>query len=308
MKIKLKVLTFVTLGATLLLSPANAGTVDGISLIINKEPITLYDVFKYSQRFNLSKKEALDILVQQKLEESEIKKLGINIENFEVDQYIEKLAANNSMSQTDFIAMLKSKNIDIYEYKDELKNKLKRDKLYQKIVSTKLQQMGDGELKAYYNENLHEFSQASGFDVTIYTSANQESLLALRQNPMSTFKDVELKEGSFQAGKIDANLATLLNKTATNTFSTIVKSDQNYVMFYVKNKHNAQTVSLMMLKIIFRLNCLREKSKKRFKSILKNSNHLPILKWYVYHKLKRSLKATSLFNNVKDSLYQTYYQ
>lgn len=243
MKIKLKVLTFVTLGATLLLSPANAGTVDGISLIINKEPITLYDVFKYSQRFNLSKKEALDILVQQKLEESEIKKLGINIENFEVDQYIEKLAANNSMSQTDFIAMLKSKNIDIYEYKDELKNKLKRDKLYQKIVNTKLQQMGDGELKAYYNENLHEFSQASGFDVTIYTSANQESLIALRQNPMSTFKDVELKEGSFQAGKIDANLATLLNKTATNTFSTIVKSDQNYVMFYVKNKHNAQTVS-----------------------------------------------------------------
>lgn len=243
MKIKLKVLTFVTLGATLLLSPANAGTVDGISLIINKEPITLYDVFKYSQRFNLSKKEALDILVQQKLEESEIKKLGINIENFEVDQYIEKLAANNSMSQTDFIAMLKSKNIDIYEYKDELKNKLKRDKLYQKIVSTKLQQMGDGELKAYYNENLHEFSQASGFDVTIYTSANQESLIALRQNPMSTFKDVELKEGSFQADKIDANLATLLNKTATNTFSTIVKSDQNYVMFYVKNKHNAQTVS-----------------------------------------------------------------
>ncbi|MBN1839355.1 MAG: peptidyl-prolyl cis-trans isomerase [Campylobacterales bacterium] len=243
MKIKLKVLTFVTLGATLLLSPANAGTVDGISLIINKEPITLYDVFKYSQRFNLSKKEALDILVQQKLEESEIKKLGINIENFEVDQYIEKLAANNSMSQTDFIAMLKSKNIDIYEYKDELKNKLKRDKLYQKIVNTKLQQMGDGELKAYYNENLHEFSQASGFDVTIYTSANQESLIALRQNPMSTFKDVELKEGSFQAGKVDANLATLLNKTATNTFSTIVKSDQNYVMFYVKNKHNAQTVS-----------------------------------------------------------------
>ncbi|AFL69699.1 peptidylprolyl isomerase [Sulfurospirillum barnesii] len=243
MKIKLKVLTFVTLGATLLLSPASAGTVDGISLIINKEPITLYDVFKYSQRFNLSKKEALDILVQQKLEEAEIKKLNISIDAYEVEQYLENLANSNSMSKNDFIAMIQSKNIDIVEYKDELKNKLKRDKLYRKIISTKLQQMSDGELKAYYNENLHEFSQASGFDVTIYTSTNQESLLAIKQNPMGVSKDVELKEGSFQAGKIDANLATLLNKTATNTFSTIVKSEPNYVMFYVKNKHNAQTVS-----------------------------------------------------------------
>ena len=74
MKIKLKVLTFVTLSATLLFSPASAGTLDGVSVIINKEPITLYDVFKYSQRFNISKKESLDILVRQKLEDSEIKK------------------------------------------------------------------------------------------------------------------------------------------------------------------------------------------------------------------------------------------
>lgn len=243
MKIKLKVLSFVTLGATLLFSPANAGTVDGISLIINKEPITLYDVFKYSQRFNLSKKDALDILVRQKLEEAEIKKLGISVENYELDQYIETLATNNNMNKTDFLAMIRSKNVDIFEYKEELGNKLKRDKLYRKIISNKLQQISDGELKAYYDENLHEFSQASGFDVTIYTSVNQESLISVKKNPMSTFKDVELKEGSFQAGKIDANLATLLNKTAPNTFSSIVKSDQNYVMFYVKNKHNAQTVA-----------------------------------------------------------------
>ncbi len=243
MKIKLKVLTFVTLGATLLFSPANAGTVDGISLIINKEPITLYDVFKYSQRFNLSKKDALDILVRQKLEEAEIKKLGISVENYEVDQYIETLATNNNMNTTDFLAMIRSKNVDVFEYKEELTNKLKRDKLYRKIISNKLQQISDGELKAYYDENLHEFSQANGFDVTIYTSANQESLISLKKNPMSTFKDVELKEGSFQAGKMDANLATLLNKTATSSFSSIVKSDQNYVMFFVKNKHNAQTVA-----------------------------------------------------------------
>ena len=136
MKIKLKVLIFVTLSATLLFSPASAGTVDGVSVIINKEPITLYDVFKYSQRFNISKKESLDILVRQKLEDSEIKKLGITVDNFEIDQYIENLAISNNMNQYDFLNMIRSKNIEISEYKEDLKKKLQRDKLYKKIVST----------------------------------------------------------------------------------------------------------------------------------------------------------------------------
>jgi len=243
MKIKLKVLTFVTLCTTLLLSPANASTVDGVSVIINKEPITLYDVFKYSQRFNISKKEALDILVRQKLEDSEIKKQNISVDNFEIDQYIENLAISNNMNQYDFLNMIRSKNIDIAEYKEDLKKKLQRDKLYKKIVSTKMQQMSDGELKAYYNDNLHEFSQAAAFDVTIYTSANQQSLAAIQNNPMSAASDVGLQEGRIEAGKTDPKLLTLLNKTPKGKFTSISKNDSSYVMFFIKEKHNVQSVS-----------------------------------------------------------------
>ena len=243
MKIKLKVLTFVTLGATLLLSPANASTVDGVSLIINKEPITLFDVFKYSQRFNISKKEALDILVRQKLEDSEIKKQNISVDGFEVDQYIENLAISNGMNQYDFLNMIRSKNIDIAEYKEDIKKKLQRDKLYKKIVSTKLQQTSDGELQAYYNDNLNEFSQASAFDVTIYTSSNQQSLASIQSNPMSAASDVQLQEGRIEASKVDPKLQALLNKTPKGKFSSISKNDNGFVMFFVKEKHNVQSVA-----------------------------------------------------------------
>ena len=168
MKIRLFALSC-TLCAALCTTSLSAATIDGVAIVINKEPITLYDVYKYSKRFNIEKKEALDILVRQKLEESEIKKLDISVTNFDVDQAIETLAISNNMSQFDFINMIKSKNIDIAEYKEELKNKLKRDKLYRHILSAKAQQVSDGELKAYYNENQNEFSQASSFDVTVST-------------------------------------------------------------------------------------------------------------------------------------------
>ena len=239
---KMKLLTLATLILPLFLPNLSASTVDGISIIINKEPITLYDIHKYSTRFNLSKKDALDVLVRQKLEDSEIKKLGISADTFEVDQYIENLAISNSMSQFDFLNMLRSKNIDVSEYKEDLKSKLKRDKLYKKIVSTKMQQLGDSELNAYYAENQGEFSQASAFDVTLYSSADQQALQNISQNPMSAVSGVELQEMRFEAGKIDPKLALLLNKTAQGSFTTAVKAEQNFVMFFIKAKHNVQVV------------------------------------------------------------------
>ncbi|NCB53839.1 MAG: peptidyl-prolyl cis-trans isomerase [Epsilonproteobacteria bacterium] len=245
MKLKRTMLTLVTLGVTLFLTPSivTAATLDGVSVIINKEPITLFDVFKYSQRFQISKKEALDILVRQKLEDSEIKKQGISVDGFEVDQHIDKLAINNQMSTYDFLNMLRSKNIDTLEYKEEIKKKLQRDKLYQKIVRDKMKQLSDGELLAYYNENQNEFSQAASFDVSIYSSANQQSLTAIQNNPMSAMSDVELKDTTFEATKMDQNLAGLLNKTPVGKFSSVVKTDQGYVMFFVKNKHDVKAIS-----------------------------------------------------------------
>ena len=245
MKLKRTMLTLVTLGVTLFLTPSivTAATLDGVSVIINKEPITLFDVFKYSQRFQISKKEALDILVRQKLEDSEIKKQGISVDGFEIDQHIDKLAINNQMSTYDFLNMLRSKNIDTLEYKEEIKKKLQRDKLYQKIVRDKMKQLSDGELLAYYNENQNEFSQAASFDVSIYSSANQQSLTAIQNNPMSAMSDVELKDTTFEATKMDQNLAGLLNKTPVGKFSSVVKTDQGYVMFFVKNKHDVKAIS-----------------------------------------------------------------
>ncbi len=237
-----KLLILVTSALTFFSSTANAAVVDGISIIINKEPITLYDIHKYSTRFNLSKKEALDVLVRQKLEDAEIKKLGISADNFEVDQYIENLATSNGMSQFQFLNMVRSKNVNIDDYKEDLKNKLKRDKLYKKILSSKTL-VSDGELQAYYDANLNEFSQASAFDVTVYTSADQKALEKISQNPMNAASGVTLNEARFEATKIDPKLALLLNKTAQGSFSNIVKSEQSFVMFFVKHKHNAQTVA-----------------------------------------------------------------
>ena len=237
-----KLLILVTSTLLLFTSSLQATIIDGIVALVNKEPITLYDIQKYATRFNLSKQEALDILIRQKLEESEIKKLDIAVDDFEVDQYIENIATKNGMSPFEFSNTLRSKNISPDEYKEDLRNKLKRDKLYRKILSSKTL-VGDGELKAYYDANLHEFSQASAFNVAIYSSQNQQALEQITKNPMSVFKDDSIEEVRFETAKIEPKLAMLLNKTAENRFSDIIQTDKAFVVFLMKNKENAKTVS-----------------------------------------------------------------
>ena len=85
-----------------------AGLVNAISVIINNEPITLYEIYKYANKLHVSTKESLDVLIRQKLEDAQIKKLNISASDFEVESYIKKLATKNGISEFKFFEMLKS--------------------------------------------------------------------------------------------------------------------------------------------------------------------------------------------------------
>ncbi|MDD3324864.1 MAG: peptidyl-prolyl cis-trans isomerase [Sulfurospirillaceae bacterium] len=244
------------------LSTSQAGIVNGVSVIINKEPITLFEVYKYSQKLNISKKEALDILVRQKLEDAEIKKENITVDSFEVDKYIENIATSNKMSKEDFLNMLKSKNIDVIEYKKDMTTKLKREKLYQKAFAGKMQAIDEQDIAHFYNENKEMFTQASSFTITTYTSPDESALEKIQQNPMAVVAGVEIRNATVTPDKIDQSLQDLLNKTSSGSFTPIVKASNNFMMFYVKEKGGVQTASLDQAKNFIYNKLAREKEQK----------------------------------------------
>jgi len=49
----------ILMASTLISSLSFAGMVNGTAVIINKEPITLYEVYKYSEHFKIAKKRKL---------------------------------------------------------------------------------------------------------------------------------------------------------------------------------------------------------------------------------------------------------
>jgi len=238
----LKIIPRLLVSASLCATLGFSGIVTGVSVIINGEPITLYEVYKYSQKFKISKKESLNILVRQKLEESQIKKLGITADIFEVDKYIENLANRNSLSQYEFLNMLKEKEIKIDKYKKEIKEQIKRDKLYQSIYRDKIKVLKDSDLKKFYKNNPKEFKSANTFSVTVYKSRNAKSLQAIKNNPMLQPSDVKIENKILSAKNLDEKLKGLLNSTEQGKFTQILNLQNGLTMFYLKEKKDLKQI------------------------------------------------------------------
>lgn len=270
----MKIIPRILLGASLCATLSFSGIITGVSVIINDEPITLYEVYKYSQKFKISKKESLDLLVRQKLEESQIKKFGIDADIFEVDQYIENLANNNGMSQYEFFNMLKSKNIKVDDYKEEIKAKIKKDKLYQKIFAGKLRSIDESEVEKFYKSNPEQFRQANSFNVTSYTSTNGNNLVAIIKNPMLQPSGVQIEDKEIPASALSNQLKALLNQTKDGTFSKITTIKNQKLMFFVKEKKDFITLPY-------------DKVKQSIYRVLSQQKEQAILKDY-FEKIKAS--------------------
>ncbi len=244
MKILLKILVLLTFMTTF----SYAGLVNAISVIINNEPITLYEIYKYSNKYQISTQKALDILIRQKLEDAEISKQNISANNFEVENYIKKLATRNGISEFQFLQMLKDKGIKLSDYKKDVKKKIEQKKLYGKIFASKKIRITPKEIKKYYEANKNQFVRAKSFEVVAYESPSKQSLEKIKKNPMLSMPDVKAKQVKFQSGNMDKSLESLLNQTKSGEFTPAFKIGRGYTMFYLKAKDGIETMPFNKVK------------------------------------------------------------
>lgn len=270
----MKTISRLFLAASLAATLGFSGIISGVSIIINDEPITLYEVYKYSEKLKISKKESLDFLVRQKLEEAQIKKLRIDADVFEVDNFIEKIAAQNGLSQYEFLNMIKAKNIDIDDYKTEIKDNIKKEKLYASIYREKLTPIEEADIEAFYNENIKEFAVANKFEITSYISNDPQALQAILNNPMMKPETVQIENATLESSQLSNQLKSLLNATQIGNFTQISNIQNKATMFYVKDKSDITTLPLKDVK-------------QNIYSVLSKQNEAKILKDY-FEKIKAS--------------------
>jgi hypothetical protein len=229
---------------------ANAVLVDAVSVIVDNEPITIYEIFRLSKQYNISSKEALDILIRQKLELSQIKQMNIQVDDFALNQQIEAIAAKNNMGIQEFYRLLLSEGISADTYRLELKQTMQREKLYQYIMSNKYQNIEEEQLLFYYNNNPEEFKRYESFDVVKFESDNDKNLINVSYESAAADNNQTIRlsnEKIFSADE-NPNIIVALSMTKINAQTPVMQTKSGFVKYIITAKNGENIIPFEQVK------------------------------------------------------------
>lgn len=224
-------------------SIASAGLVDAIALVVNDEPITLYDIEKRSLEKNISKEDAVSQLVDETLFQELIKKHNITADVFDVNNYLEKLAASNGMDLYTFKSIIKQKYKDYDKYEEHTRKLIQRQKLTDKLVRGNLKIATEEDLKIYYENNSSIFQMATNVKAIQYASKNKADLNNIIKNPIANIQGVSKTPIDLDQGNLNPQLRYIINETNINQFTPIFTLNKQFVTLLIVQKDNQQIIS-----------------------------------------------------------------
>lgn len=215
---------------------ANARYVVGLVAIVDNEPITTYELNSVMAKTNLDKNEALNLLIRDKIELAQIKRLNISVSEFEIEQKIAQLAAANNMSVARFKSMVKSRGTSDEQLREDMAISIKKERLYAGILNTPTQNITPQNARRFYENNAGAFLQFGSISLIRYISNDANALNRQAKNYKADIKGVEKEYLTLKSANIAPRLAYTLNTTKNGEFTPILESPLGLERFYIVSK------------------------------------------------------------------------
>jgi len=233
----------ILLALFMLVSISSADIMNGVALTVNDDPITLYDIKQREVQNNIPREKAVAQLVDEALYNQLIKKYNITADIFDVDNYLEKVAASNGMSLYEFKSVIRQQYKDYSKYEENTKKLIIRQKLTDKLVRGNIKIATQEDLKIYYENNPKMFTMATDVKVMQYASKNKRSLNTIIQNPYMQLPDVTKSAINLDQRNINPQLRYMINETKINQFTPIFSTGKEFVTLMILQKENEQTIA-----------------------------------------------------------------
>ncbi|MFC3848544.1 SurA N-terminal domain-containing protein [Helicobacter baculiformis] len=220
------------------------GIVGGIAITVNNDPITIYQIETQEKEHHVSRQQAINALILQRIQAQEIKRLKIDIEDDKIDAEIENIAKHNGMDVQDFMRTLASEGINPTAYKAQLKKQLETRELLRNILLFNVNTNSETKMREYYNAHKSEFSVPSEILTTRYTAQDTQTLTKALENRNLDIPGVSKVEEKINVKSLNPQIAQMFLSTQEHTFTPILNAGGgNFVSFYIKEKIGKEEVS-----------------------------------------------------------------
>lgn len=226
-----KLAIFALFGAIL-----NANIIDGIAIKVDGNIITKYEITQLQKSQNLPKDKAIDALINEKLKENEIKRLGIKVDDERIDNEINSIAMANKITRTELESALQKQKINLDTYKAELREHIINRELMQRILQTNSALASESDLQAFYEKNKNDFKIPTKVKVTSYVSNSDVELQRFLQNPLLLNPSIQSKDEEIDIRTLPAQVMGIFLDTPIKNFTPVLNSGSTLIVFFIKEK------------------------------------------------------------------------
>jgi parvulin-like peptidyl-prolyl isomerase len=209
-----------------------ATMIDAIALIVEGEPITTSEILSVQKRGHLSKQQAIDLLVQDRLQKVAMKDISIPEER--VDKEISRIAEQNGLSVKKMQQLLQKQGTSWSKYRESIRNSLKKRDFFKTKVAANLPTPTEEELKLFYENHKKEFKIPSTISVTEYSAPTKQNIQAF-QKTQST-KGIKSKRINKKTKGMNPSMLGMFLQTPNGSFTTPINAGSKWVIYKVHSK------------------------------------------------------------------------
>ncbi|GAA8130101.1 hypothetical protein HpBT112_07280 [Helicobacter pylori] len=222
--------------------------VGGISLLVNGSPITLYQIQEEQEKSKVSKAQARDRLIAERIKNQEIERLKIHVDDDKLDQEMAMMAQQQGMDLDHFKQMLMAEG-HYKLYRDQLKEHLEMQELLRNILLTNVDTSSETKMREYYNKHKEQFSIPTEIETVRYTSTNQEDLERAMADPNLEVPGVSKANEKIEMKTLNPQIAQVFISHEQGSFTPIMNGGGGqFITFYIKEKKGKNEVSFSQAK------------------------------------------------------------
>ncbi|GAA8336042.1 hypothetical protein HpNP141_09840 [Helicobacter pylori] len=222
--------------------------VGGISLLVNGSPITLYQIQEEQEKSKVSKAQARDRLIAERIKNQEIERLKIHVDDDKLDQEMAMMAQQQGMDLDHFKQMLMAEG-HYKLYRDQLKEHLEMQELLRNILLTNVDTSSETKMREYYNKHKEQFSIPTEIETVRYTATNQEDLERAMSNPNLEVPGVSKANEKIEMKTLNPQIAQVFISHEQGTFTPVMNGGGGqFITFYIKEKKGKNEVSFSQAK------------------------------------------------------------
>ena len=214
----------------------SANTIDGIAIKVDGNIITKYEITQLQKSQNLPKEKATQALIDEKLKENEIKRLGIKVDDERIENEINSIAMANKITRAELESALQKQKINLDTYKAELKEHITNRELMQRILQTNSALASESDLQAFYEKNKNDFKIPTKVKVTSYASNSDVELQRFLQNPLLLNPSIQSKDEEIDVRTLPAQVMGIFLDTPIKNFTPVLNSGSTLIVFFIKEK------------------------------------------------------------------------